>query len=129
MLSKEQASQIADELLSQARLNKFEFLDPAGASVPLMYRCRDLRSLPNGLQVEVVRQAAKEVAKSPLFLCLLFVWVLALGAIWMVKPTLIGTKADMVMPLIVFGWLVPFALRGVLVRRTVKSIAAQLKQS
>jgi hypothetical protein len=125
MLTKEQADRIADDLLAQARTRKFGFTDPAGVPVSPVYQCRDLRSLPDGLQLEVVLQATKEVATGPLFLVLMLVWLLVLCALWLFVPRLIATPAAIV-PLISCSWLVPLAVRTVLIRRTVRLVAARL---
>lgn len=124
MLSKDQASAIADEILGQARAQR-ERQSSASLSVGALYRCRELRSLPKWMQIEVARQAALAVWRSPFFIFLALAWIFALAMLslyWFdhsLRSALIG-------PSIVVCGLVPMLIRSLLVRREIRIIAAEL---
>jgi hypothetical protein len=124
MLSKEQANAIADALLDEARAAR----PRRPAQVPLLYRSRALRSLPNDLQSEVVREAKKEVATNPWFLGAMLVWFAVLVALWIVKPGFPG-KSGSVPMMTTLCWLVPLTVQRALVNRNAALIVARLGEA
>jgi hypothetical protein len=128
VLSKKQANIIADALLDEARAARPRIYRPAGTPVHWLYRCRALRSVPDALQPEVVRQAKKEIATNPWFLAAMLVWVMALAALWMTRPAFL-VKAGLSAQVVTLSWLVPLLLQRVFVRRAIKTIATRLGTS
>jgi hypothetical protein len=124
MLSKEEANAIADTLLDEARAARPRRSEP----VPLLYRCRALRALPNELQSEVVREARKKVATNGWFLGAMLLWFAALAALLITRHGFLDTSgfAPMVTTLC---WLVPLTVQGALVRRNATSIATRLAEA
>ena len=124
MLSKEEANAIADALLDEARAARPD----RPAQPPLLYRSRALRSLPDELQAEVVREATKEVAKNLWFHVAMLVWFAVLVALWITKHGVLG-KSGFVPVLTTLCWVVPLAVQRVLVNRNATLIAARLAET
>lgn len=79
MLSKEQATQIADDLVSA---NK----DAGNLHVPLLFRCAKLSLIPRHLQIKLVHTAKNSVYKNwPNQLKVFAVFIVAIAAWWAVS--------------------------------------------
>jgi hypothetical protein len=125
VLSTAIAHRIADELLEQARSNRFGFTDPAGIPVAPLYRCRDLEGLPQGLQLEIVDRATRETGAAPVFIAAITAWVLAIAAVYVLQPAVLS---ELMLPygLFILAPLAPLLFRAVLVRRAVRLIAGRI---
>lgn len=130
MLSQAAVDRIADELLEQARARKFGFTDPSGMPVPLLYRCRQLQALPQGLQQEIVDRAARETASHLWFVPIMFgtIAVVIMAAVFLYVLALPGTRTlPFIFPAVTA--LLPFLFRAVMTGVAVRRIAAQVATS
>lgn len=125
MLSKEQAHIVADVLLDDARVARPRLYRPADTPVHWLYRCRALRSVPDPLQSEVVRQAKKETVFNPWFALLVLIAIVAQGALWALKPAVLGKSGFGALTLALFPLSI-LTVQTLLVRRAIKTIASQL---
>jgi hypothetical protein len=125
MLSKEQANIIADGLLDGARAGRPRFYRPAGTPVHWLYRCRALRSVPEALQPEVVRQAKKETVFNPWFDILVLACLAAPWVLWATRPA-VFRKSGFGMAFLALLPLVILIVQTLLVRRAINMIATQL---
>ncbi|KQV43238.1 hypothetical protein [Massilia sp. Root335] len=128
MLSKEQAHAIADALLDEARAARPRLYRAASTPVHWLYRCRALRSVPEVLQAEVVRQAKKETMFNPWFDILALISILAPWVTWAIKPTVLG-KSGFGTPIVALSPLLILTVQTMLIRRAIKMIARQLGES
>ncbi len=129
MLSKAQADRLADELLDQARNSKFGITDPSGMPVPPLYQCRELGSLPQGLQKEIVRKTTLEVGASRVLVLATIAWGVALVLAFALELSVFGRPLVPYPLLIIAPPLVPLLLRALLVRRAVRLVARQVAAS
>lgn len=124
-MSKAQAERIADELLEQARASRFGFPDPSGMPVAPLYQCRSMRSLPQGLQTEIVRQATLAVGSSAWFVLAVLAWIVAIALVYVFEPTVLGFRT-VPSAFMILAPLAPLLLRALLVRGAVRKIADQI---
>jgi hypothetical protein len=125
MLSKEQANIIADGLLDNARAARPRFHRAAGMPVHWLYRCRALRSVPEALQAEVVRQAKKETVFNPWFAILVVICIAAPWVSWTVRAAVFG-KSGFGIPILALLPPMLSIVQILLVRRAIDMIATQL---
>lgn len=123
-MSRDEADRIADQILHQAKLANRGHRTPVHTSIPLLCRCRELRALPQRVQLEVIREARHEVTRNPVYVLLGLAWIVLIVALWIfvVAPL---RRASLITPLIGISWINPFLVREWLLRRRVQMIALE----
>lgn len=127
MLTKEQATAIADEIFHHGHLARLEKMNQRGNRISPLYSCKELRALPAWMRLEIVLQSQRAVARNLFFLAITLAWVIfcAISFIYGVS----SGQGNSYTGLIIIGWVFPIFVRFIFVRHVVKNISRELQTS
>lgn len=125
MLSIDQADKIADVIVGQARNRRPDAWSVASPSVPLIYRSRELSSLPTWVQAVVVQEAQRTATSTPLFILATLALLLGLVGAFAYVLT---SKPALATSVVLAAVSLPVALKLV-VRREAQVIALHVRHA
>lgn len=124
MLSRDDANRIAEQILHQAHATRQGGHTLAPRRVPILYRSPALDALPRSVQAELLQAARQAALRSWPFIVTTFLWLALIVGAW------IGTVSHhktvhLIAPFLVWSWLAPLLVRGLVARHRVRLLATQ----
>lgn len=127
LLPKDQAKALGDAIIEQAQLGTLRHHKTFPVRIPLLCRCRELKSLSPPIQADVIHQATLELRRNWSFIFLLLTWVVIWACVYWTLWTYLHSFSVLVPTLLVVNWVVLKLLRGLFMRRNVRKIASRLQ--
>ena len=122
MITKDQASSIADQLLYQRHTEALRSKNAAGSRVSFFYQCPELQLLEPWQRTEVVREAWQRLRGHWGIIACMVVWVTAFAAFWyLLAPA--ATRSTFHLWWVTILAFPPFALHLSLIRLHVQYLA------
>ena len=123
MLTKNQASQIADGLIAQQRELLAEREDSQARGVSFVYRCPELAKLPKREQAALLRRAKSIVQGEWMFHLMMLVLFAVIPLTWWVSHGAFGASGPFTVILALAVGAVNVLLRSLIVRLVVRALA------
>lgn len=128
MLSKFQANVVADALLDNAESRRLERLNAATQPVYWLNRCPEINPLQPWQRELVVQVAMANVGKTWLFHAVQLTKFAALGLFLFIDITTV-LKTWWMLSFIAAGWVVPWIVQSLFLRREVRRVAVRIPPS
>lgn len=129
MLTKNQASQIADGLIAQQQELLAEQQDSRAGHVPFIYRCPEIAKLPKREQAALLRRANSIVSREWMLHLTMFILYAAIPLTWWVTHEESGASSPFIILLAPVAMAANAVLRTLMVRLVVRALARHPTQN